>query len=495
MNFKTTILLLIVLAGIGAYVIFTHHSAEPTDQTTQPPVNQGTKLTDLTADDLSKIAIKPTSGGEIILQKAGSDWRLVEPIAAPADAGTVSTLIGALVDLRSAGQLTADQKSAAGLDQPPYTVELTDKSGKVTTIAFGSKPAFGDALDVIVNNRDKPDVVSASIYTQLEQPASAYRKTNLVSVMSDQIKQISITQPGEPTIGLQKTANQWKLSTEGPTTNPALRVASPVNADSSATGDITTALSGLSAKTFVDEQQPHSYFGLAHPSMTVWFTTAAPQTQPGSSAATQGTTILFGRPVDVSKADVYASVDGQIVTIPSVVADTFKKSTLDLRDKTVLDIDPSTVTSVNVVADRTPETKALGPNIAPRWNMTYERKEESHVAGPPIPTTGPTTAPAKATSHWSVVSGMRVADADDAKVDALLQIFHPLTVQKYIESAATTQSASTYDITLKAGPTRTEKIKITDPGGANPLIGSYGDAIFELDRALLPKINGDATSK
>jgi hypothetical protein len=485
MNFKTTILLLIVLVGIGAYVIFTHHPGESTDQTPQPPAAQGTKLTDLTADYVSKVSIKPASGAEIVLQKTGSDWRLTSPVAAPADTGAVSTLIGAFVDLRSTGQLTADQKSAAGLDQPPYTVELADKSGKVTTIAFGSKPAFGDALDVIVNNREKPDVVSAAIYSQLEQPASTYRKTNLVSVGSDQIRQVKIERPNMPIVDLEKPGDTWELID--------MRGVSTAKADSASIGDITSALSGLSAKEFVDEQHPLAYFGLANPSMTVWFSTSGhvkiDATQPA------GTTILFGRPVDVTKADIYASINGQIVTIPNVTADAFRKSPLDLRDKTVLDVDPNTVTSVTVVADRTPETKALGPNIAPHWNITYERNQTPHIAGPPLPTTGPTAAPAKPASHWSLVSGMRVADADDAKVDALLRIFHPLTVQKYIESAATTQPASTYDITIKAGPTRTEKIKITDQGGDNPLIGSYGDAIFELDRALLPKINGSTTSK
>jgi hypothetical protein len=482
MNFKTTILLLIVLAGIGAYVIVTHNSGPSADQTPQPSAAQGAKLIDLSADSVARISIKPANGSEIVLEKAGSDWKLTKPTVAPADPSAVSALVGALVDLRSTSQLPADQKAAAGLDQPPYTVALTDSAGKSTSLAFGPKPAIGDALDVVVNNRDQADVVSAGIYSQLEQPDTAYRKMNLVSVGADKIQQVHIERTDAKSFQLHKTGDKWVLL-DGQGFDIG-------NADSSAAGDITMALAGLSAKQFVTEQHPLSYFGLAKPSMTVWFSTTAPPAKDTGSMIVNphdsAVTILFGRPVDVTKADIYASVDGQVVTLPNITADTFRKSPLDLRDKTVLDIDPATVNSVQVVADRAPEAKALGPNLAPQWDMTYERKEESHVAGPPLPATGP----AKPESHWNVVSGMRVGIADDARVDGLLLIFHPMTAQKYIESAATTQPASTYDVTIKTATGKTVTVKITDQGGDNPLIGSYVNAIFELDRAILSKIIG-----
>ena len=121
-------------------------------------------MVDVKAEDVTKLAILPAGGKPVVFEKSGADWRMVQPVQAPAETFEVDGLVRDVVGLTSRGQMEAGKKSSAGLDNPPYTIELTAKD-KTTKIQVGDKPPFGDDLAVLVDGHDKPDVVSASIVT------------------------------------------------------------------------------------------------------------------------------------------------------------------------------------------------------------------------------------------------------------------------------------------------------------------------------------------
>ena len=82
----------------------------------------------------------------------------------------------------------------------------------------------------------------------------------------------------------------------------------------------------------------------------------------------------------------------------------------------------------------------------------------------------------------------------------LLDALHPLRVEKYLETAPTTQPSADYVLTIKTvgaggAETATYQLRITDPGGEAKLIGRYNDLTFELDRSLLKKLDGDFKTK
>src|SRR5690349_14682025 len=100
MNFKTTILLIALLAVAGVVLFFTREKPAQTAETT-PNAAQGTKLLDFPATDVTKLVVTPGDGKPMTLERDGTNWRLTQPVAAPADAPAVDGLVSALVDLTS----------------------------------------------------------------------------------------------------------------------------------------------------------------------------------------------------------------------------------------------------------------------------------------------------------------------------------------------------------------------------------------------------------
>src|SRR5437588_11711638 len=122
MNFKTTLILLIVLLGVGGYLFFTRDTGEP------KPKAQEHRLLDIAeASEVTKLSIAPASGASITLEKKGGAWRLTQPLAAAADAQEVDPLVKSFVDLKSTAELESKEAASVktGLSSPQYTVTLT----------------------------------------------------------------------------------------------------------------------------------------------------------------------------------------------------------------------------------------------------------------------------------------------------------------------------------------------------------------------------------
>jgi hypothetical protein len=507
MNFKTTIVLLVLLAGVGIYFGVNRLG---NDKKAGTSTTDSSKLVNIDTNDVTKLALTQPDGSRIVLDKSGAqNWKLAEPMSAPAESFEAGELVRQITSLQSRGQLPADQVASVGLDHPSYTVELTGKDGKVSKLSFGSKPKIGDTFYVLVGDRTKPDVINANIYDQLDKPAASYRSKKLLDVTSDQIRQVSITRGGN-TLRLQKDGADWKIVE--PKAMPG---------DSSAISSLMFAIADLNASDFVQSPGSAASYGLAKPTMTIWFSTNAPAvTQPTTAPA--GTTIAFGRFQSIEQKDVYASVNGgPVVTISASTEESLNKTALDVRDKKVVDIDPAHVTSFTLAVNRAATTQ---PTTQPSQQYEYtiaRRKESLTTFGPVLPSapaapatqpsissTKPTTQPAVAStepatqpvvastqpsSKWVFESGGS-GDAIDSQVDAILGALHPLQATKFLDKAPTTEPAGSYTLTVQVGPASGKGpqevvLHFTSPGSTGNVIGSSEDLTYELDRVILDKLD------
>lgn len=505
MNFRTTIVLIVLLAAVGIYLLF----ARTSEETEVKPSADANALLALKSEDVSRVSITPAGEKKVVIEKTDDGkWRIVEPVQADADRYETDSLVSSLTALSTRGKVSL---ADAGVESPRYTVEIAGKDGKAHTLSVGERSAVGDHMYVRLDGADQADVVSADVYDSLENPLKKYRETKLVDVSSNDIHQICIDDKSGQDVVLEKPRSDWRL--------PNL----DLPADSSAASDLTFALTGLNATEFVsDPSQSPADFGLDRPVLSVWFSTQAPATQPSSAAAAApaasqpaGTTIRFGRYDDILKKNVYVSIDDgkptpTIAKVPASALDSFRKSPLDLRDKTVFDVDPANVTSIAIHADLPATTQ---PTTRPAINrdVAIQRQPEEIVVGPqfassesaaattqPAAATQPTTEPAPATTapakpKWifstAATAGQKV---DESKVDSLLSALNPLKAEKFLAQAPATQPAGTYVLKVTdSHDGRTWELNVIDPGDSQPLIGSYQQWRFELDRSLLNKLEGD----
>ena len=525
MNFRTTIVLLVVLAGAGVYLtvskLWSGKNADTSAQASGARSGAGGgKLIDADSTDITRVAITPAEGKPIVLSKADGKWRILQPVNAPAESFQADELVRQLLGMQSRGQLGTDKLASTGLDHPHFAVEMTGKSGKVYKLSVGDKSEIGDTLYVRIDDGDKLEIVASSVYDQLDKPAKDYRSKKLVDASQDQIRQLAITRGGK-TIRLEKPQNEWQIVE--PKKMPA---------DSTAVSDLLFAITGLNAVEFVDKPGAPQQYGLNRPLTTVWFSTAPPSTQPATAPATQagGSKIEFGAYEDILKRNVYAAVsDGPVATVATVAKssmDSFDKTPLDLRDKKVLDIDAAHVASLTLAVDRAATTQPTS-QPAGQYEYTIVRRREAAAIGPqfgpaaatraatqpavaatqpttqPIAATEPTTQPAVAAtqpvSKWAFESGNR-GEADEGQIDDLLNALHPLRAEKFVDKSPATQPAGTYTLTIRVGPPNGHgpqdyRLRFTSPGPTGSAIGSYEDLIFELDRSILEKLDGDFKTK
>jgi hypothetical protein len=296
MNFKTTVILLVLLVGALTFFIVANRSDEgeedPAKVARKDAENEkGRRLFDVAAVDVSKMVIRPGPGAPagaklVELSKADGQWQLVQPISTPADSFEGRNLVEAIADVRSTGSIDLDDanRGNTGLAKPRYVVELTDAKGKVHKLTVGDRSALGH---LYVATGD--DTKTASLVTggPLGERLGRGTTDKLVAAVRDKLvvrgvgafdaKQIEIERgagacgrrcrrAGGRKLTLHKAGADWRL------VSPA-----DVPADTAEVSDILSTLTNLRAEEFTDEATAGSSgASFDRPRATVTVSTAAP---------------------------------------------------------------------------------------------------------------------------------------------------------------------------------------------------------------------------
>ena len=520
MNFKTTLVLLVLLIAAGGYVAYDHYKSADAPEKGTVAANPDRLFDVADPKDVTSVAIRGADT-EIVLTAvpepdkkdkkpddpfaappAGPQWRMSKPVESAANSTEVNDLVRELTNLETQAKVDPAGK---GLDKPKYTVELAAKGGKILKFAVGDRNQIGQ-MYVRVEGKPKADVVSASVYDRLVKPANDLRDKKLVAAKTTDINQLKIETEGQ-TLLLQKKGADWQL------VEPK-----QFAADASVMTDLLGAVTNLQATDWIAKDSPDvSKARFDKPRMTVWFSTTPtpPATQPAATqavAATQPvwTQIAFGQYEDATKEKIYARTsDTQaVVKVQATAFDTLTKKPVDVRDRKALDITPEQVSKLSIQTDLPGgPAPAAHPTPAKKTLVNIERRKQLADAVPATKPAGtsqpaatqPAKPPAAPGSTWALLSDPK-GDADDEAIKNLLADLHPLTVTKYLDAAPTTQPTATYTLSLTTeapgGAQVTQhQLTLTDPGGEKNLLGTYNGLAFELGRTILPRLEGNFAKK
>jgi len=109
MNFKTTSILLLLLAAVGIYMFLTRDNG-PAVTTDTPTIK---KLMPIVSADVESLSVTPADGKSITFVRDGINWKITQPIAGPAESPVVQALATDLCSLES--QNTTDISDGTGL--------------------------------------------------------------------------------------------------------------------------------------------------------------------------------------------------------------------------------------------------------------------------------------------------------------------------------------------------------------------------------------------
>ena len=250
----STILLVVVLAGLGGYIYFVENKKPAGGADTKA------KTFDVAADQIEEMQITVAGGDTTRVQRADKSWKLVEPVQADGDSSALTNMASTLasLDVQSVVDESPTDLAQFGLNPPRLEIAFRPK-GKtdMTRLLVGDKTPTGG--DVYAKKPDEKRVilVSSAIEDTFHRNAFDLRDKTILRVDRNQVNGLEITS-GSTTLQFARKGAEWTI------VKPA-----PMRADYAAIEGLITSLSATLMQKFVaPEATPAELrqYGLVSPS-------------------------------------------------------------------------------------------------------------------------------------------------------------------------------------------------------------------------------------
>lgn len=290
MNFRTTVVLLF-LAGVGAVLWWFTPAQDPVAGESRPGKSESPPARYVldpqpSETDIARVVLER---GEKRLSferspkaddpNAWDEWRMVEPIAAPAEQYMVGDLANRIARLRSQSAVPLSQLSLkdAGLDPPTARVTLVDRSGRQQVVEVGRKTAVGEDTYVRAAGAEVIHAVDVDLTHDVQREAKEYRAKTLARFSVADVVRLAIEHDGTACEFQKNEKGEWVIN-------------SPVRAyaDADKLRALINRLIGLRVAEFIDDQPAAlAAYGLEPPYLRLRVTSEQRKPRPADPAATQ----------------------------------------------------------------------------------------------------------------------------------------------------------------------------------------------------------------
>ena len=350
---RSTIALIVVLAGLGGYIYFVTWKLP--EGGADPNAKKLDKVfTGYEADKLEEIKVTSAAGDATTLRKEGGAWQVTQPLTAKADESEVSGITSALGQMEVVRVI--DENPATlndyGLSNPRIQIDFKGAGDKdYRKLLVGDKTPTGSDLFAKRNDETKVFLISASQETSLNRTTFDLREKAILKFDREKVDGIDVTAGGK-TMAVAKDGADWKI------TRPV-----QTRADFGSVEGLVGRLGSVQMKSIVTENATPAdlkKYGLDTPEATV-------NLNAGSARATL---LMGGKAADNT---VYArdASKPSVVTVESALLDDLKKSADDYRRKDIFEFRPFNANRVEmarngqtVVLER---VKGTGENAPDTW--------------------------------------------------------------------------------------------------------------------------------
>ena len=240
MKFRTTLILLAVLAGLVALVLVFDKKGEEKRAADE----KENALISVPAADILKASIVKNGQTLAFERDEAGPWRLTAPLQAAADEYEVNNLVGALASLRIERVVEKDAQDLAAYEIPQTEVSLWVKGREAPVrLLVGMENPLDKSL--FAKRADDPRVVllSSTLKTTLEKPVFDFRQKDVFKFTAADVAAIRV-KAGKVAWQAAREGAGWFL--KAPVA--ALAVKGTIDA-------LLDSLSGIRAKAFVAEEK------------------------------------------------------------------------------------------------------------------------------------------------------------------------------------------------------------------------------------------------
>jgi len=290
MNFRTTgVLLVLVALGVALWWFTPARDPEVGGSRaarSEPPAARYVLEPQPLESDIARVVLE-RGERRLVFERppkaddpnAWDEWRMVEPVAAPAEQYMVSDLAGRFARLRSQSTLPLSQLSLkdAGLDPPAARVTLVDRAGRQHVVEVGRKTAVGEDTYVRTAGADLVHIVDVDLTRDVQREAKEYRSKTLAKFSVADVVRLTIEHEGTTSEFQKNEKGEWVIN-------------SPVRAyaDADKLRALINRLTTLRVAEFIEDQPAAlGAYGLEPPHLRLLVTSEQRRPRPADPAATQ----------------------------------------------------------------------------------------------------------------------------------------------------------------------------------------------------------------
>lgn len=207
-SLRSTLVLVALLAGLVGYIYYLNGR-----DTTSTDAKEKAFAT-LTEEEIEAIRIKSADGQTTRVQKKDGAWTIVEPEAAAADQGELSSITSSLATLEI--QRVVDEKASDlkqyGLEPARVEVEFSAKGAKESRrIELGEKTPTGGDLYARLPGQPRVFLVSSFLDSTFNKNTFALRDKSVIKIEREKVDRVEIHKEGKPALTLAKTGTEWRI--------------------------------------------------------------------------------------------------------------------------------------------------------------------------------------------------------------------------------------------------------------------------------------------
>jgi hypothetical protein len=307
---RSTIALLAVLIGLGAYIYFVTWEQDGNSAAS----DEKKVFQSIESDDIQELTIKAESGDRTTVRKEGESWRIVAPIQTGASVSDVIAAASALANLdvvRVVDEAPADL-GQYGLTTPRVEVEYKAGDDKgAGKLLLGAKTPTGGNVYAMKGDEKRVFLVAEYQNASLNKSTFDLRDKSVMTVEREKVEGLDVNIGGQG-FAFAKKADQWTVS------QPLV-----ASADFGTVESLVSRVQGAQMKSIVTEQPTPAdlkKFGLEKPAATVTLNMGSARATLAVGGAA-GEDAVYAR--DMSK--------NMIVTVDKTLADDLKKPLEDYR--------------------------------------------------------------------------------------------------------------------------------------------------------------------
>ena len=367
MNFRTTLIIIFLLAGIGgAYFLFFQESPDETSSNEKPTIHQVYGIAREKVQQV-EVTFADTAYQNLKLVKdATGNWQLESPFRSDADSEKVNQMLDDMLNKRVKQTLEVTELTQYGLDTPSITLSLwTEKASPATTFFIGKK-----AINFSVYAKERSEahifLIESSALNDLTKAPTDLRDQSVIKFNAETVSNIQFSHKdkdstsGSSTINCEKRLDTWHV------TYPI-----EAKADVQEIENLLSELRALQVSTFEADNTTANVAarleksGLDTPRIQVKLTDG------NNTYALDIGSVVPSENGTQENVYVKAVPQEAIYTVSDDIYKLFNKSVFDLRDKRVIDFQRTDTTRIAVSIRRKQdrETTVCTKNYDNTWEL------------------------------------------------------------------------------------------------------------------------------